>query len=449
MYLDDKGDPIEVPDALDAQGNPLPAAPRGPQPKWSEPGGDVVLDNIRGMAALPGKAWNYVKGHPVESAAMAGGLLAVPLTGGASLLPAAAAAGLGGAGGAGLAIAGRQLVTGTPEAGTDTARTMAAQGATQALAEGGGRLIVKGVRAFGPGLKTGAVSAYERMLKPNKSTVEGLSSKFGPDLQARSRNVAEALIADPAGQISKGGGARYADATNALQRQVNAVVDANPEARGSTQHLVEALGGGRGRFADQWAPQGDIAAFNAAAKDVLSNPRILKDKRAIVPDFMGTKTSSDVVGQELIPRVRANTARELTQGTYRNLGDKAYGELKGAATEAQKAAARGGRAILNEALPQVEPLNNEIARRIDLGQVLDEAVLRSGKHDTIGLRDMVAVAGGHAGLLPASLLNRPGIGSPLARGAYQFGNKLATHQQSDAVRMIRAALLAKLAGESK
>ena len=38
---------------------------------------------------------------------------------------------------------------------------------------------------------------------------------------------------------------------------------------------------------------------------------------------------------------RAADAQAMKQGTYRALGDKAYGELKGASIEAQKAQARG------------------------------------------------------------------------------------------------------------
>jgi len=144
--------------------------------------------------------------------------------------------------------------------------------------------------------------------------------------------------------------------------------------------------------------------------------------------------------------MRAKTARDLTQGTYRSLGDKAYGELKGAATEAHKAAAHGGRAIINEAIPAAEPINNAISKRIDLGQVLDEAVFRSGKNDPISLGTQVVLGGGHLGWLPAALAKWPMFGSPAARGAYRFGGKLAKTDLSGAT---RAALLARMAGEAR
>jgi hypothetical protein len=136
----------------------------------------------------------------------------------------------------------------------------------------------------------------------------------------------------------------------------------------------------------------------------------------------------------------------LTQGTYRTLGDKAYGELKGASTEAHKAAARGGRAILNEAIPAAEPLNNAISKRIDLGQVLDEAVFRSGKHDPVGLGQQVVLSG-NPGLLWASLINRPGVGSPVARGVFGAGKSLGNAEVDG--RLMQAALLSAMLGSDQ
>lgn len=309
---------------------------------------------------------------------------------------------------------------------------------------------VAAMNAAGPRMQQTAVSAYERMLKPNKSTLEGMP-EFGGNLKERSRAVAQALITDPNGQISNGGTRRFADATQQIQNKVNEIVDANPEARGSTQHLADAMRGGRSKFNKQWAPGDDTRAYDAVTNEVLNNPRVTKLKRTAIDTsaeheigLAPANTEVKVTGRALIPRVRAATARELTQGTYRSLGDKAYGELKGASTEGQKAAARGGRAILNEALPQVEPLNNAIARRIDLGQILDEAAFRSGKHDPIGLGQQVMLSGANPGLVFGALVNRPGIGSPVFRKVFEQGGKLSGAKEP--IGAMQAALLARLMG---
>jgi hypothetical protein len=96
---------------------------------------------------------------------------------------------------------------------------------------------------------------------------------------------------------------------------------------------------------------------------------------------------------------------------------------------------------LNEALPEVAPLNATIAKRIDLGDILNDAVFRSGKHNPLGLGEEILIAGHHPGLAAAALANRPMIGSPIARGLYRAGGAM-TGQSTAA--LMRAAILAQL-----
>jgi len=420
------------------------SAPAGPSPQQSPAPRDpaAIARSMLGEKSS-GELWQRVKDNPVQTGAMVGSMIG---TGGVGPLAAIARAALGAAGGSGYGIAADAHFNNKASASwKDDAKTMAKEGALGATGEGVGRIA----KAGGAKLQNAAVSAYERMLKPNKSTLEGMSG-MGGNLQERSRNVASTLLNDPNGQISKRGSNAYGDATSGMLNKVDELVEANPEARGSTKHLTDAMAGGRNTFQKQWAPGGDTAAYDSVSKEVLSNPRVTKIKRAVkdtsLEHAMGMAPGdSEVVksGRELMPRVTAKGARDLTRGTYRNLGDKAYGELKGAQTEGHKAAARGGRAILNEAIPEVEPINNEISKRIDLGQVLDEAVFRSGKHDPIGLGQQVILSG-NLGFLPASLINRPGIGSPIARSVNQTGAAL---QKLNLTPAIKAALIAALGGQ--
>lgn len=440
--------------ALSSYKPPEPAAAPEQAASSEMPGMSGLRDFMNAVVnaaykSSPLSSLEYAYKHPVQAGAAIGGVAAAPFSGGASLIPAMAASGLGAAGGAGLgsivsAAMGRED---TPATATDVAKTMATEGALGAAGEGMGRAVA----AMGRPLMRGAVSAYERMLKPNKAALEGMTG-MGKTLQERSANVARELLNDPNGQISKAGANRFADATAGIQQQVDDLVTANPEARGSTRHLADELNARRGTFGNQWAPGGDTRAYNAVADEVLNNPKVTKILRAVkdtsVEQALGmAPNASEVVeaGRTMIPRVTARTARNLTQGTYRNLGDKAYGELQGAATEAHKAAARGGRAILNEAIPAVEPLNNAISKRIDLGDVLDNAVFRSGKHDPIGLTQQVVMSGAKPWLMPLSLLNRPGMGSPIARGMNTVGKALEKTGQI-AAPTLKAALLSRLFG---
>jgi hypothetical protein len=435
-------DPKKAAEIVRAQSAPAQSSSATPAEKP-----DPLARIRRTAGGLPaGELWQRVKDNPVQTGAMVGSMIG---TGGLGPLAAIARAALGAAGGAGYGIAADAHFNNKASASwKDDAKTMAKEGALGATGEGVGRIA----KAGGAKLQNAAVSAYERMLKPNKSTLEGMSG-MGGNLQERSRNVASELLNDPNGQISKRGSNAYGDATSGMLNKVDELVEANPEARGSTKHLADSMDRGRGTFQKQWAPGGDTSAYDSVTKEVLNNPRVTKIKRVVkdtsLEHEMGMAPGdSEVVksGRELMPRVTAKGARDLTRGTYRNLGDKAYGELKGAQTEAHKSAARGGRAILNEAIPEVEPINNEISKRIDLGQVLDEAVLRSGKHDPIGLGQQVVLSGGNLGFLPASLINRPGIGSPIARGVNQVGSSL---QKLNLTPALKAALIAALGGQDE
>jgi hypothetical protein len=86
--------------AIGAQHQSQPTA----QPAAASPSGPMAA--LRAIANTMSENFSKFKGEtidkPVQSLATIGGLAAAPITGGASLLPAMAASGLGAAGGAGL-----------------------------------------------------------------------------------------------------------------------------------------------------------------------------------------------------------------------------------------------------------------------------------------------------------------------------------------------------------
>ncbi len=108
--------------------------------------------------------------NPVQSLAMLGGMLAAPLTGGASIPAGMAAAGLGAAGGAGIGSiinAARGGENG-PTSASGVAKTMATEGALGAAGEGLGQ----GAARL---LKAGGKLVYKTALRPSK----GLQREFG------------------------------------------------------------------------------------------------------------------------------------------------------------------------------------------------------------------------------------------------------------------------------
>lgn len=116
--------------------------------------------------------------HPVQTGAILGGALAAPLTGGTSLAAGLAAAGLGGAGGAGLgalygAATGSENV---PTTSGGVLRAMGEEGLMQAGAEGGGRLITGALGAGGRAL-------YQRALRPAAKMTEKYGDLVGAGLK--------------------------------------------------------------------------------------------------------------------------------------------------------------------------------------------------------------------------------------------------------------------------
>ncbi len=101
-------------------------------------------------------------------------------------------------------------------------------------------------------------------------------------------------------------------------------------------------------------------------------------------------------------------AQEIKQGTYRNLGNKAYksmpgSELKSAEVEAQKALASGLREGIENAAPQVKPLNQRSGRIQSLMTELERGVGRTNNWNILSMPGLIAggAVGSVGGLGPS------------------------------------------------
>lgn len=121
--------------------------------------------------------------------------------------------------------------------------------------------------------------------------------------------------------------------------------------------------------ANQVNPEGDLAAVSASGNEFLRNQ------------------PNDIP---------ATTAQALKQGTYKSLGDKAYGELGSATIESQKALARGLKEELATAFPEINNLNKMEGRALDLQPVLERAVNRIANHQMLGIGTPIAAGAAKA-----------------------------------------------------
>lgn len=115
-----------------------------------------------------------------------------------------------------------------------------------------------------------------------------------------------------------------------------------------------------GKFGNQVSPTSDLNAIKGVADDFMTHPAIAGNS---------------------IPVQQAQT---LKQGTYKALSGK-YGEAGSAATEAQKALARGLKDKIADAVPGIGQLNAEEARLIKTLGVAERRALMELNKNPVGL----------------------------------------------------------------
>lgn len=247
-----------------------------------------------------------------------------------------------------------------------------------------------------PGASSLARRMYQSALKP--------SIRLNPAKteQAISTGLQEAI------PVSKAG----AEKLSALIEDVNdAIANEIGSGKGKTinsRAVASRLPGVSARFADQVNPETDLEAVRSARAEFLRNQ----------PD-----------------EIPAAEAQSLKQGTYAQLKDKAYGELKSASIEAQKALARGIKEELNAQFPELADLNQRDSNLYNLESVLEKAVAREGNHQLGGIGTPLAAAGAKAvtnsnkvaavtGALKA-ILDNPNVKSRLAIALNRAGVPLA------------------------
>lgn len=236
-----------------------------------------------------------------------------------------------------------------------------------------------------------ARAMYQRALKP--STVMGET--------ARQKIINTALKEGI--PVSKGGAEKLWNKVNALNEQIFGGIGeaaqkgltVNPQEVSKTaEPLID-------RFAMQVNPESDVNSVKSAIKEFLSQhvqPTGETVSKLIPYGESGTQFADvPVVGPRPIP---VDAAQAIKQGTYRALGDKAYGELKGASIEAQKALARGLKegivGALKNDFPELNALNAREGALLDLSDALEKAVGRIGNRDVIGIGTPLLASGAHA-----------------------------------------------------
>lgn len=178
---------------------------------------------------------------------------------------------------------------------------------------------------------------------------------------------------------------------NKLHQGVEKAIDGS-KANVGVSAVTSRLDDPMKKFGMQVNPQSDVAAVEDVWNKFLVNPHIQ--------------------GKTEIP---VQLAHKMKQGTYQALGGKAYGEVGSAATEAQKALARGLREEVGAAVPSVlEPLKRE-ASLLNALEMASARAAQQGNFNPFGLgalrmdhlpsaaltmADRIAALKAYAGLIP-------------------------------------------------
>lgn len=329
----------------------------------------------------------------------AGGLIggAAGLAGGGiGAIPGAmAGAALGGAAGE----AQKQVINrlaGEPAPATvgGAAKDIALAGGSQAGAE-----LVGGAvgAAAAPILKAGGERLMQSAVKPAYAAVKNQVRR------AELPRVVKTLL-DEGINVTNGGLRKINDLLEATNDQINNLITNRgavyPEAVAARGDDVAA------RLAQQAAPLDDLAA-----------------NRKVVDQFMEVHGGApNLPAKPLTLR----QAQDLKTGTYRAIGNRAYGEARGAQTETEKALARGLKEDIETELMRqgknIKPLNAREGRLMDAKEAIAKRVAAAGNRDPGGLG---WIAENPRSFLAFVIARSPAVKSLLARGLYQSAGKAA------------------------
>jgi hypothetical protein len=223
-----------------------------------------------------------------------------------------------------------------------------------------------GGKAAAPALEGAAAKLMQSSLKPTLETLR--SGKAATAIQT---------MLDEGVNVSKGGIEKLRGMIGELNREITSAIASSPATvdKGKVASTLYDL---TQKVSKQANPQADLKAIETAWTNFLEHPLL--------------------VGQQSIP---VQLAQQMKQGTYKALGDKAYGMgLKPAAErDALKELARGLKEGVAEAVPAVSSLNAREAALLNALQIAERRVMMEGNKNPVGLTPMATHGAGALGFL--------------------------------------------------
>jgi hypothetical protein len=265
----------------------------------------------------------------------------------------------------------------------------AATGATAAAAHGedpkmgaamNALIPVGGALAQGAGglVKKGAVRLARAGIKPTVTEMKQTAGASRVGINKIANRIAEFIVDN---RITTPDKAQAI--VDAAEAEIQALVgDQATDAATRSARYLKAL---ENSAAQQGLGASDVATLRNAGKELVEGP-MGED----VFSFVGDDLTST---RQLRATVPANEALRSARAASRWSNRKAYGEMKGAATEASKAVERGQRDAVKAAVPTSRPAFAKASQAIKARNVLERKEFREGSRDALGLTTQLIGAG--------------------------------------------------------
>lgn len=211
--------------------------------------------------------------------------------------------------------------------------------------------------------------------------VAGEAGKMlAPAVQAPARSLMQSALKPTLEQLRTGKGARavetmlkegYNPTAGGVEKMKGAIASLNDDIAAAIKNspatvdkriVAGYLNDALKKFETQVNPSSDVRAIESAWTEFLNHPAL--------------------AGSNQIP---VQLAQEMKRGTYKALGDKSFGELKGASTEAQKTLARGLKEEISKAVPGVGGMNKRESDLLNAMKVAERRVLMDANKNPLGL----------------------------------------------------------------
>lgn len=201
-----------------------------------------------------------------------------------------------------------------------------------------------------PAFRAGAKRLMQSSLKPSKKELGS----------GKAKRAVQTML-DEGVNVSPGGVEKMRASVDDINDQLEAAL-AGSNATVNKNVVAGRLQDTMRKFENQVNPKADMQAIESAWNEFLAHPALQ--------------------GRTDIP---VQLAQKLKKGTYKSLGEKSYGELKGASTEAQKTLARGLKEEVAAAVPPVGPALAREADLINASKIANNRVLMDANKNPLGL----------------------------------------------------------------